>query len=174
MARLTLFVGGVRSGKSRLAQQYAERADGDLLYCATAEALDDEMKARIAAHQERRGRRWSTVECPIDLPAAIRSVPSTVAVLVDCLTLWLSNLLLSGRDIGTATDELLEAMQASSVPIIIVSNEVGMGIVPESALGRSFRDLAGTLNQRVVMACDEVYLVIAGQTLRLKPERPDH
>jgi adenosylcobinamide kinase / adenosylcobinamide-phosphate guanylyltransferase len=168
MARLTLFVGGVRSGKSRLAQQHAERANGELLYCATAEPLDEEMRARIRAHQKERGERWKTRECPIDLPEAIASQAGVGAVLVDCLTLWLSNLTLSGRDVDAATDALLKALERSAAPVILVSNEVGMGIVPETPLGRSFRDLAGALNQRVAGACGEVYFTIAGLALPLK------
>jgi adenosylcobinamide kinase / adenosylcobinamide-phosphate guanylyltransferase len=163
-------LGGARSGKSRLAQARAEATPGELVYLATAEALDAEMTDRIARHRAERGPRWRTVEAPRDLPDAIRRecAPGRV-VLVDCLTLWLSNVMLSGQDVAGASRELLAAMAGrGGGTLLLVSNEVGMGIVPETALGRRFRDEAGRLNQAVAAAADEVLLVAAGLAIPMK------
>jgi adenosylcobinamide kinase/adenosylcobinamide-phosphate guanylyltransferase len=167
VTRTTLFLGGARSGKSRLAQQTAEACAGPLAYLATAEGRDGEMADRIARHRADRGERWRTVECPLALPAAIAAV-ETGAVLVDCLTLWLSNLMLGEHDIAGATEDLLGAIAASPLPIVIVTNEVGMGIVPDHPLGRSFRDAAGRLNQAVAGQVDASYFVAAGLVLPLQ------
>ena len=167
--RVTFFLGGARSGKSRLAQQLAESHDGTLVYLATGQAFDAEMTDRIARHRADRGPRWHTIDCPLDLPDAIRrrSVAGTV-LLVDCLTLWASNLLLSDADMAAATADLLAAIAGAPGPIIIVSNEVGLGIVPDNALARRFRDDVGRLHQGVAALADRVHLVAAGLSLRLK------
>lgn len=165
--RTTLFLGGARSGKSRLAQEAAERHDGPLQYLATAEAFDDEMMQRIDRHRDDRGPRWRTVECPLALPEAIAACHEG-AILVDCLTLWLSNLMLGDHAFATRTRDLLEALAATPLPVMIVSNEVGMGIVPDHPLGRAFRDEAGRLNQAVAAAVDATYLVVAGLVLPLR------
>jgi adenosylcobinamide kinase/adenosylcobinamide-phosphate guanylyltransferase len=162
-----LLLGGARSGKSRIAQARAEALPGELVYLATGEALDAEMAERIARHRADRGPRWRTVEAPIDLPDAIGREHGHV-LLVDCLTLWLSNLMMGEHDISAATDRLLAALDAASGTVLLVSNEVGMSIVPENALARRFRDEAGRLNQRVAAAADEVLLVAAGLSLRMK------
>lgn len=172
MARTTLFLGGARSGKSRLAQVAAEACEGPLSYLATAEGLDDEMADRIARHRADRGKRWRTVECPLALPEAIGAIGEG-AILIDCLTLWLSNLLFDGQDIPARTCDLVGAITASALPIVIVTNEVGLGIVPDHPLGRSFRDAAGRLNQAVAAAVDTTYFVAAGLVLPLQPYRPD-
>jgi adenosylcobinamide kinase/adenosylcobinamide-phosphate guanylyltransferase len=164
---IVLFVGGARSGKSRIAQARAEALPGELVYVATGEALDAEMAERIAKHRADRGARWRTVEVPLDLPEAIRRENGRV-LLVDCLTLWLSNLLLGEHDIPAATERLLAALDAATGTVLLVSNEVGMGIVPENALARRFRDEAGRLNQRVGTVATEVLLVAAGLSLRMK------
>lgn len=166
-ARTTLFLGGARSGKSRLAQATAEAFDGPLTYLATAEARDDEMATRIARHRADRGPRWRTVECPVALPEAVAAVREG-AVLVDCLTLWLSNLMLGGHDIAVRTADLLAAISGTASPIVIVSNEVGLGIVPDHPLGRAFRDEAGWLNQAVAAEVDAACFVAAGLTFRLQ------
>lgn len=163
----TLFLGGARSGKSRLAQAAAEACDGPLVYIATAEAGDVEMAERIARHRADRGGRWTTVECPIDLAEAIVS-HAAHPVLVDCLTLWLSNLMLGGHDVARHGQALIEAMAARRAPLVLVSNEVGLGLVPETPLGRAFRDEAGRLNQNVAAAADSVTFVAAGLPLRMK------
>lgn len=167
--RTILVLGGARSGKSRHAQQLAETIAAQRLFVATAQAFDDEMRDRIARHRADRAIGWSTVEAPIAVPQAIRAgaAPAGV-VLVDCLTLWLSNLLLADHDLDRAGDDLITALQAAPLPVVLVSNEVGFGIVPENPLARRFRDAAGRLNQRVAAACDAVDLVVAGLPLRIR------
>jgi adenosylcobinamide kinase/adenosylcobinamide-phosphate guanylyltransferase len=167
LTHIVLLLGGARSGKSRIAQARAEALPGELVYIATGAALDAEMAERIARHRADRGPRWRTVEAPIDLPDAIRPEGGRV-LLVDCLTLWLSNLMLGEHDIPAASDRLLAALDAASSTVLLVANEVGMGIVPENALARRFRDEAGRLNQRVAAAAHEVLLVAAGLALRMK------
>jgi adenosylcobinamide kinase/adenosylcobinamide-phosphate guanylyltransferase len=168
MIRL-LILGGARSGKSRHAQQRIEALPGKLSYIATAQALDPEMEDRIARHREDRGDRWRTIEAPVDLPGAIRQAGAVGdAVLIDCLTLWLSNLILGGHDVSVAASSLLDALTDCPIPAALVANEVGLGIVPDNALARRFRDEAGRLNQCVAAACDEVVFVAAGLPLRLK------
>lgn len=172
--RTTLVLGGARSGKSRLAESLAlEAADAMPVYVATAEAGDAEMAERIAAHAARRADHWSTVEAPHDLAGALRDAGGRV-VLVDCLTLWLSNTMLANtmlaeRDVEAATGDLLAALARRPAPTLLVSNEVGLGLVPETPLGRAFRDAQGRLNQRVAAAADCVVFVAAGLPLRLKP-----
>ncbi|GGE83078.1 bifunctional adenosylcobinamide kinase/adenosylcobinamide-phosphate guanylyltransferase [Sphingomonas prati] len=167
----TLFLGGARSGKSRLALAAAERHPGPLAYLATAEAHDDEMVDRIDRHQAERSDRWRTVECPLALPEAITGVADG-AILVDCLTLWLSNLMLGGHDVAARTVDLLAAIAATPRPLVIVTNEVGLGLVPDHPLGRAFRDEAGRLNQTVAAAVDASYFVAAGLVLPLRPYDP--
>jgi adenosyl cobinamide kinase/adenosyl cobinamide phosphate guanylyltransferase len=171
-ARLVLVTGGARSGKSRFAEQRLDQLapGGPWRYVATAEALDDEMRARIAHHRARRGEAWRTVEDPRALAAAL-AVPDAAGVLVDCVTIWLSNLLLDGADddaLLAAADEAAAAARAAACPIVFVTNEVGAGIVPENALARRFRDVAGWVNQRLAAAADEVFLVAAGLPLKLR------
>lgn len=164
-----LVLGGARSGKSRYAQQWIERNAGRLAYIATAEAHDHEMAERIARHQEERGTRWQTFEAPFDLPRAIEAARSThAAILVDCLTLWVSNLLLAERDIESEVGRLAIALTNCDIPIALVSNEVGLGIVPDNALARRFRDEAGWLNQKLAALAHGVVFVAAGLPLRLK------
>jgi adenosylcobinamide kinase/adenosylcobinamide-phosphate guanylyltransferase len=164
-----LVIGGARSGKSRYAQRRAEETGLAPIFIATAQAFDQEMAARIARHRADRSAAWETVEAPLDLPQALvaHAGPDRV-LLVDCLTLWVTNLLLGGHDIPAATDELVRAVAAARGRLILVSNEVGWGIVPENALARQFRDEAGIVNQRIAEAVDEVRLVAAGLTLPMK------
>lgn len=170
----SLFVlGGARSGKSRHAQAIAETAAGSatasLVYVATAQAFDDEMHQRIARHQCDRDVRWRTVEAPIDLPGAMRDADGKgVVMLVDCLTLWLSNLMLSETDIGDASERLFATLRVLEARVILVSNEVGLGIVPDNALARRFRDAAGLLHQRLAADVDAVDIVMAGLVQRWK------
>lgn len=164
-----LVLGGARSGKSRHAQSRAEMLGGDLVYIATGQALDAEMGERIARHRIDRGPRWHTVEEPLDLPGAIaRHARPERVLLVDCLTLWLSNLMLAERDTDGATAQLTQVMADAPGTLILVANEVGLGIVPENALARRFRDAAGWLNQAIAARADEVLFVAAGLPLRLK------
>lgn len=171
MSGRRLFVlGGARSGKSLYAQQRAEALGAATLhYVATAEAGDGEMAERIAQHRADRGPRWRTVEAPFELADRIAAMDGKEAVLlVDCLTLWTSNLLLAERDMEAAADALCEAIARFSGHILLVANEVGLGIVPDNALARRFRDAAGRLNQRVAGVADEVVFVAAGLPLTLK------
>lgn len=168
-ARITLLLGGARSGKSRLAEQLAEKRDGRLVYVATAEAWDDEMKARIAEHKSRRGDRWHSIEAPVAVAEVLRALPAdTGVVLIDCLTLWLSNLMHAGRDLGAETAGLLSAVNAVPFPVLLVSNEVGLGIVPDNKLARDFRDAQGRLNQAVAAVADHAIFMAAGLPLVLK------
>ena len=169
-ARGLLVLGGARSGKSAYAQSLAEAHGPDRLYLATAAPRDEEMAARIARHQADRGRGWTTLEEPLEIAAALsaHAQPSRVVV-VDCLTLWLSNLMLAGRDPGPALTTLADAMAKLAGPVILVSNEVGMGIVPDNKLGREFRDWQGRANREIGAACDVVIFVAAGLPLQLKP-----
>ncbi|WP_339824161.1 bifunctional adenosylcobinamide kinase/adenosylcobinamide-phosphate guanylyltransferase [uncultured Parasphingorhabdus sp.] len=165
-----LVLGGARSGKSRYAQSRSEEIAGKLVFIATAQAFDVEMTDRIARHQADRGERWTTIEAPFDLENAIISAAQNAdAILVDCLTLWLSNLLLAEHDLERATDDLCDTIENCTVPVALVANEVGLGIVPENALARAFRDAAGWLNQRLAGQTEEVVLITAGLPLHIKP-----
>ncbi|WP_422343094.1 bifunctional adenosylcobinamide kinase/adenosylcobinamide-phosphate guanylyltransferase [Parasphingorhabdus sp.] len=169
---IALVLGGTRSGKSSFAQNMAEESGNRLVYIATAEALDDEMSDRIAHHKQDRGSRWTTVEEPLDIAAVITAHSNQeTTLLIDCLTIWLSNVMLAGQDVATAVDGLAQALSRASGSMILVSNEVGSGIVPESPLGRQFRDEAGWMNQRIAAAADDVALVTAGLPLWLKRAR---
>jgi adenosylcobinamide kinase / adenosylcobinamide-phosphate guanylyltransferase len=166
---LTLVLGGARSGKSRYAEALIEQAARCGTYCATAETGDDEMAARIAAHRARRGPFWRTIEAPLAVPATIAAEAAPDRpLLVDCLTLWLSNLLLAKAPIEAQTAALLAALRAADGPVLLVANEVGLGLVPETPLGRRFRDAAGWLNQEVAALADRVLFVAAGLPLVLK------
>lgn len=170
-----LVLGARRSGKSRFAEGLATASSRSLVYIATAEAGDDEMAERIAQHRARRGDGWQTIEEPLELPAALGSVvgPERV-VLVDCLTLWLSNLMQAERAIGSAIESLLATLESAAGPAILVSNEVGAGIVPMNALARRYADAQGFLNQRVAASVDRVVLMTAGIPLQIKPSAPRH
>jgi adenosylcobinamide kinase/adenosylcobinamide-phosphate guanylyltransferase len=166
---ITLVLGGARSGKSRYAERLVEAAAPSGTYCATAEAKDDEMAARIAAHRARRGPLWRTVEAPLALAATIEAEANPDRpLLVDCLTLWLSNLLLAGRALDQEFATLRAALRDADGPIVLVANEVGLGLVPETPLGRSFRDAAGRLNQDIAALAGRVVFVAAGLPLVLK------
>jgi adenosylcobinamide kinase/adenosylcobinamide-phosphate guanylyltransferase len=168
LPRVTLVLGGARSGKSRYAEDLVRQA-GAGIYLATAQALDAEMAARIACHRAGRGPGWTTIEEPLDLTGALtRAAQMERPVLIDCLTLWLSNLMDAGRTVADETARLLDALKATAAPVALVSNEVGLGIVPDNALARAFRDEAGRLNQAVAHAADRVVFLAAGMPLILK------
>ncbi len=166
---VTLILGGARSGKSRHGEALVESQPGPCVYLATAEALDEEMAARIAAHRARRGARWTTVEVPLDLVGALGlAAGPDRAVLVDCLTLWLSNLLGAGRDVTGECARLLTALPGLAGPVVFVSNEVGQGVVPDNALARAFVDRAGRLHQDFGARADRVIFLTAGLPIDLK------
>lgn len=171
MRDFTLVLGGARSGKSRLAEAriLAGPQNGPPVYIATAQAFDEEMTARIAAHRaQRAGAGWHTVEAPLALTGALEQAPPESPVLIDCLTLWLSNHLLAGSDLPTEGARLARAIAAHPGPLVAVANEVGLGVVPDNALARRFRDEAGRLNQQLAAQAGRVILVTAGLPLALK------
>ena len=164
-----LILGGARSGKSRFAECLARSRGLGLVYVATAEAHDNEMAERVARHRADRGADWHTVEVPINVPATVAHVSrADTVVLVDCLTLWLSNLMLADHDVVKATTDLLAALAAAAGPVLMVANEVGLGIVPENALARQFRDEAGRMNQCFAAHVPHVAFISAGLPMWLK------
>ncbi|WP_431557691.1 bifunctional adenosylcobinamide kinase/adenosylcobinamide-phosphate guanylyltransferase [Methyloceanibacter sp.] len=168
---VTLVLGGARSGKSRYAESLITAQPQPWVYVATAQVRDDEMAARIKEHKARRAAGWQTIEAPHEVPEALNAAPQGAAILVDCLTLWLSNLMHAKFDIDKMTVLLEQALAARSGATVLVSNEVGLGIVPENALGREFRDRQGVLNQRLAAVADRVVFMIAGLPNVVK-ERP--
>ena len=169
MSYSLLVTGGARSGKSRFAESRTLGLGQPVVYIATAQAFDDEMAERIKQHQDRRGPEWHTVNEPRALADAIIKTDGQGPCLVDCLTIWLSNLIFAEEDIEQATNSVIKAIASRKDPIVFVTNEVGGGIVPENALARRFRDEAGRLNQTIAEAVDEVYVCISGMPLQLKP-----
>ncbi|CAA2102512.1 Bifunctional adenosylcobalamin biosynthesis protein CobP [Methylobacterium bullatum] len=166
--RMTLVLGGARSGKSLHAERLIEACPAPWLYLATAQAWDDEMRERVALHRSRRSADWITRDVPIDLAEAVAA--ATGPVLVDCLTLWLTNLILSETDVEAATVALIEACDRAPGPVVLVGNEVGLGIVPDNALARRFRDAAGRLHQRLAARADHVVFMVAGLPMIVKPQ----
>ena len=169
MEKSILITGGARSGKSQLAEKLALRATGQAVYIATSEIHDEEMEARIATHRARRGPEWHDFHAPFDLIGALRETDRGHPRLVDCLTLWLSNMILAEKDWHSAAEELVAALSHQKAPVLFVTNEVGAGIVPENKLARQFRDAAGLLNQRIATAVDTVYLCVSGYPIKVKP-----
>ncbi|MCP3467751.1 bifunctional adenosylcobinamide kinase/adenosylcobinamide-phosphate guanylyltransferase [Bradyrhizobium sp. CCGUVB23] len=165
---VVLITGGARSGKSRRAEARVRGFPGRPVYIATAEALDAEMVERIAHHRARRGGDWIERETPLDLVAVLDATDGGGARLVDCLTLWLSNLLHAGREWSNEAALLAAALRRQQSPVILVTNEVGLGIVPDNALARSFRDAAGLLNQAIAEVADEVEFVVSGLPMKVK------
>jgi adenosylcobinamide kinase/adenosylcobinamide-phosphate guanylyltransferase len=172
--QVTLVLGGARSGKTAYALREAEAAATARgvtpMFIATAQAWDDEMSSRIARHRDERGGRWRTIEAPLELVDALGAVETHEVAVVDCLTLWLTNVMLGERDVAAAREALVAAVGRTRARLWLVSNEVGLGIVPENALARRFRDEAGWLHQALATVADEVILTAAGLPLRLKPQ----
>jgi adenosylcobinamide kinase/adenosylcobinamide-phosphate guanylyltransferase len=169
LAPLTLVLGGARSGKSRHAEALVTSRPPPWRYVATAQALDAEMAERIALHRERRDKGWETHEAPLALAECIARLGVQPApILVDCLTLWLTNLMLGEHDMAAAAAGLEAALEGAVAPIVLVANEVGLGIVPENALARRFRDEAGRLNQRLTARAAQVIFMVAGLPVRVK------
>ena len=182
MGELTFVTGGARSGKSSFAERLASTTGDPVLYIATLEPLDDEMRDRIARHREQRPEDWRTLEAPRALASAFAEIPGDTTVLIDCLSLWVSNRLLALGDepepeaaakleteLDEELDRLLETARTRPAPTVVVSNEVGGGVVPPTALGRVYRDLLGRANQRVSLAADRAWLLVAGRALELPP-----
>ncbi len=170
---LTLVLGGAASGKSDYAERLVAATGRPMLYLATAQAHDGEMSAKIARHQARRGAGWRTVEAPLDATPALTTADSAEVVLFDCATMWLSNHLLSGAYLPDSETGLIAALSNCTAPVVIVSNEVGAGIVPDNALARQFRQAQGELNQRLAQRADLVVTVMAGLPMTLKGQLPD-
>ncbi|THD84885.1 bifunctional adenosylcobinamide kinase/adenosylcobinamide-phosphate guanylyltransferase [Aliigemmobacter aestuarii] len=173
LPHLSLVLGGARSGKSRFAERLVAASGRGRVYLATAEAWDDEMRDRIAAHRSDRGEGWRTVEAPRDVGAVLRQVAADEVVLLDCATLWLTNVMLAEADLAAETASFLAALSACPAPVVVVSNEVGLSIVPENALARRFRDEQGRLNQRIAETAGLVVGVMAGLPFVLKGQLPD-
>jgi adenosylcobinamide kinase/adenosylcobinamide-phosphate guanylyltransferase len=167
-ASLTFIIGGARSGKSAHAERLIAALPPPWTYIATAQAFDDEMRERIAIHQSRRDAGWRTLEAPLDLAGTLEQIGEGAAVMVDCLTLWLSNHMLAKHDLARECDRLEKALARPKGPWFVVSNEVGMGIVPDNQLARRFRDEAGRLNQRIAAVADRVILMAAGLPIEVK------
>ena len=170
MQKITLILGGTRSGKSAYGEMLALKNFSSPIYIFTAQAWDDEMKSRIKTHKKRReGKNWKDIEAPIELGTAIKNnATSNNCILVDCLTLWLTNILLDGQDIDDAINELLLTIKACPGEIILVSSEVGLGIVPDNSIARQFRDLSGKLHQKLAMEAENVLLMVAGIPMVVK------
>jgi adenosylcobinamide kinase/adenosylcobinamide-phosphate guanylyltransferase len=166
--RLTFLLGGARSGKSAHAEKLVTETLAPWIYIATAQSFDDEMTERIALHRTRRSQGWETIEAPHDLAGALGAVPDGRPVLVDCLTLWLTNRMLADADLEAECDRLEQILRAPRGPWFVVSNEVGLGIVPDNKLARRFRDAAGRLNQRVAARADRVLFMVAGLPIEVK------
>lgn len=170
-----LVLGGARSGKTGFAERLTMRAGTRPAYLATAQALDAEMRERVRAHREQRGSEFATIEEPLHLSRAIAEAANKHdAILVDCLTLWITNLIIADENVAAAVDELLVTLeQTRQSKVILVSNEVGLGIVPDNAMARMFRDLAGAAHQRIAEICDDAYFVVAGLPIVLKGAPPE-
>lgn len=166
---VTLVLGGARSGKSSFSERLVRDTGLERHYVATGRAYDDEMRQRISTHREDRGDGWTTHEVPLDLVNLLREVDAPGrAVLVDCLTLWITNLMMENRDIDAEGDSLVQALGSVSGQLVLVSNEVGLGIVPDNRMAREFRDHSGRLHQKIAAVADEVFFVAAGLPLKMK------
>jgi len=175
VAHIQFILGGARSGKSahaeQLAEQHARETGSQLVYMATAEIFDDEMRSRIDLHRDRRGPEWQLVEAPVNLADALRRADTgATTILVDCLSVWTTNLLIHNNELEAARGPLLDSLAGCSGRIVLVASETGLGIVPDNALSRRFRDANGLLNQAVASLADEVFFVTAGLALRIKPQ----
>lgn len=164
----TLVIGGARSGKSTHGEHLIEALPPPWAYVATAQALDDEMKQRIDVHRQRRDDRWHTTEAPLDLVSAIKSMPDDQPVLIDCLTLWLTNHLMAKSDLEIESRGLVDALSKVENPVVAISNEVGQGIVPADAMSREFRDAQGRLNQMMARVAGSVVMMVAGIAMKVK------
>lgn len=172
LPKLSLVLGGAASGKSAFAENLVLQSRNDPVYLATAQVFDDEMAEKVARHRDMRGAGWTTIEEPLNLGPALAAITPRQTVLIDCATLWLTNVILGDNDVGEHTDALLAALATCQGPVVVVSNEVGQGIVPDNALSRKFRNAQGALNQRVAAEAGLVVAVMAGLPLVLKGNLP--
>ena len=166
--QLTFLIGGARSGKSEHAEKLVTDHPAPWIYIATAQAYDDEMRDRVALHRSRRVEGWETIEAPHNLAEALSQIPDGRPVLVDCFTLWLTNRMLAEADLEAECDRLEEVLRSPRGPWFVVSNEVGLGIVPDNPLARRFRDCAGRLHQRIAAQADQVLFMVAGLPMQVK------
>ena len=172
LPKLTFVLGGAASGKSHFAESLCISSELKRVYIATAQSFDDEMRTKIISHQQDRGGDWQTIEEPLAIAEHIKSRQAGEVVLIDCATMWLTNLVLGEHDIAEHTQLLLMALAASAAPVVIVSNEVGQGIVPDNALARAFRNAQGRLNAQIAAQCELAVQVIAGLPRALKGNLP--
>jgi adenosylcobinamide kinase/adenosylcobinamide-phosphate guanylyltransferase len=172
LPKLTLVLGGAASGKSAFAERLIMAQSGHPTYIATSQVFDDEMAKKVAKHRGMRGDGWVTIEEPLDITAAFAKAPKGQPVLIDCATLWLTNMILGDHDVTDGTAQFLDAVASAPDPVVVVSNEVGQGIVPENALARLFRNAQGKLNQDIASAADLVVFVTAGLPMTLKGSLP--
>ena len=168
MAEIILVTGGARSGKSALAERLAQSCGNRVIYIATTEPFDDEMQSRIDRHRARRDAGWRTVDAPLELPDILVQTDGDAPRLVDCLTMWLNNLIYHNRDVADEVDRLIEVISEQQADLVMVTNEIGSGLVPQTAEARKFRDLAGELNQMVAQAASQVYLSVSGIPVKIK------
>ena len=168
MAEIILVTGGARSGKSALAERLAQSCGNKVIYIATSEPFDDEMQSRIERHRARRDAGWRTVDAPLELPDMLVQTDGDAPRLVDCLTMWLNNLIYHNRDVADEVDRLIEVISEQQADLVMVTNEIGSGLVPQTAEARKFRDLAGELNQMVAQAASQVYLSVSGIPVKIK------
>lgn len=173
MKRVTLILGGARSGKSRYAESLALGHKGEPTYIATAEVTDEEMRERIQRHRADRGPGWRTIEAPVDLVAALRKADSAKSfTLIECITVWINNLIYHEKDVAAEVERFCSSLTQVKGHVVIVANEVGLGIVPDNALARRFRDEAGRANQAIAAMADEVVFIAAGLPMVLKAPKP--
>ena len=168
MAEIILVTGGARSGKSALAERLAQSCGNKVIYIATSEPFDDEMQSRIDRHRARRDAGWRTVDAPLELPDMLVQTDGDAPRLVDCLTMWLNNLIYNNRDVADEVDKLIKVISEQQADLVMVTNEIGSGLVPQTAEARKFRDLAGELNQMVAQAASQVYLSVSGIPVKIK------
>jgi adenosylcobinamide kinase / adenosylcobinamide-phosphate guanylyltransferase len=168
MAEIILVTGGARSGKSALAERLAQSCGNKVIYIATSEPFDDEMQSRIDRHRARRDASWRTVDAPLELPDMLVQTDWDAPRLVDCLTMWLNNLIYHNRDVGDEMNRLIKVISEQQADLVMVTNEIGSGLVPQTAEARKFRDLAGELNQMVAQAASQVYLSVSGISVKIK------
>ena len=168
MAEIILVTGGARSGKSALAERLAQSCGNRVIYIATTEPFDDEMQSRIDRHRARRDAGWRTVDAPLELPDMLVQTDGDAPRLVDCLTMWLNNLIYHNRDVGYEMNRLIKVISEQQADLVMVTNEIGSGLVPQTAEARKFRDLAGELNQMVAQAASQVYLSVSGIPVKIK------